>query len=153
QFQDMTPKEAPRKHGCLFYGCITVIVLTVLIGIMIFLGVRKLYNTMYEYTEDKPMAFPPLQMAVEDRKAVKKRLEDFIAAVKEGKETEPLVLDSDDCNALIQSGETNSLRDRIYVKIEGDEVKGQVSWPLEGIPGMKGRYANGEADLKVSLTD
>ncbi|HEV3163976.1 MAG TPA: hypothetical protein VGZ22_08075 [Isosphaeraceae bacterium] len=152
-FDETAPKEKRRGHGCLFYGCITLIVLLVVGGLAVFLGLRALYNKAYEFTEDKPMVFPKLQLSEEERAAVKKRFDDFKAAVKEGKPAEPLVLDSDDCNALIQSGEDNSLRDRVYVKIEGDEIKGQVSWPLDGIPGMKGRFANGEADFKVSLVN
>src|SRR5262249_48590528 len=49
-----------------------------------------------------------------------------------------------------------------YVTIEGDKVKSQVSIPLEnlsaalekvGIGFLRGRYLNGEAELKASLRD
>ena len=80
-------------------------------------------------------------------------MEAFRKAVEDGTATEPLVLTSDDLNALID--ENDELKGTIYVKIEGDELKGQVSFPLEKLPlpMVKGRYLNGEADLKASLFD
>ena len=73
-----------------------------------------------------------------------------------GTAIEPLVLTSDDLNALIE--ENPELKGRIYVKVEGDEVKGRVSFPLDKLNchcrwPFKGRYLNGEADLKASLFD
>ena len=51
--------------------------------------------------------------------------------------------------------QSEDLRDKVHVDVEGDKVKGQVSFPLEGIglPAFKGRYLNGKATLKVSLED
>ena len=47
------------------------------------------------------------------------------------------------------------MKGTIYVTIEGDEVKGKVSFPLDklNIGMVRGRYLNGEADLKASLKD
>jgi hypothetical protein len=64
-----------------------------------------------------------------------------------------LELTSDDINALID--DEPDLKGKIYVNVEGDKVKGQVSIPLEkvGLPMLRGRYLNGEADVKASLSD
>ena len=80
-------------------------------------------------------------MPAEKRQALKDRVEAFRKAVEAGTATEPLVLTSDDLNALIE--ENAELKGKVYVKIEGDEVKGQVSIPLErlaDLPMFKGRY-------------
>ena len=63
------------------------------------------------------------------------------------------MLTSDDLNALIE--ENPEFKGMVYVKVEGDEVKGQVSIPLDKLDfGMvRGRYLNGEADFKASLSD
>ena len=68
-------------------------------------------------------------MPAEKRQALKDRVEAFRKAVDAGTPTEPLVLTSDDLNALIE--ENPELKGTIYVKVEGDEVKGQVSFPLD----------------------
>ena len=68
-------------------------------------------------------------MPAEQRQVLKDRVEAFRKAVEAGTPTEPLVLTSDDLNALIE--ENPDLKGKIYVKIEGDEVKGQVSIPLD----------------------
>jgi hypothetical protein len=92
-------------------------------------------------------------MPEETRKTLRERVETFRKAVNEGTPTEALVLTSDDLNALLE--DQPELKGKIYVKVDGDEVKGQVSIPLDqiGLPMFKGRYLNGEADLKASLKD
>jgi hypothetical protein len=43
----------------------------------------------------------------------------------------------------------------VFVRVEGDKLKAQISMPLDKLKiGMlKGRYLNGEAELKASLRD
>ncbi|HKI17629.1 MAG TPA: hypothetical protein VKA15_07100, partial [Isosphaeraceae bacterium] len=103
-----------------------------------------------------PRELPKVEMPAEQRTSLKKRVEEFGKAVQEGKAVEPLVLTGDDLNALIEEEpEFAELKGKVYLKIEKDELKGQVSFPLEklGLAMLKGRYLNGEADLKASLSD
>ena len=164
QTPKFTPEQyeaPPHQRGCFFYGCIIAIVLTVLaaifVGILLFVGYRWLGRMAEEYTATAPEQLPVLEMSAENRQAVKDRVETFRKAVEVGTTVEPLVLTSDDLNALIE--ENPELKGRIYVKVEGDEVKGRVSFPLDKlnmpvVGGLvKGRYLNGEADLKASLRD
>ena len=97
--------------------------------------------------------FPRSRCRPSSVKTLKDRVEAFRKAVEAGTPIEPLVLTSDDLNALIE--DNPELKGMIYVKIEGDEVKGQVSIPLDKLNfGMvRGRYLNGEADFKASLFD
>ena len=100
-----------------------------------------------------PQALPKVEMPAEQVKALKERVEAFRKAVEAGTSNEPLVLTSDDLNALIE--DNPELKGVIYVKVEKDEVKGQISLPLDKLNfGMvRGRYLNGEADFKASLSD
>jgi hypothetical protein len=145
----------PRQRGCFFYGCIIASVLAVLmlilLGIAIYVGYRFLAQQIDQYTSTSPIELPKLEMPAEQRQAVKERFESFKKAVDDGTPIEPLVLTSDDLNALISENE--DLKGTIYVTVDGDEVKGKVSWPLDklGIGMVRGRYLNGEADLKASL--
>jgi hypothetical protein len=125
----------------------------VLIGVGAFLLYRFANRMVEEYTATAPRDLPKVEMPEENRKTLRERVETFRKAVNEGTSTDPLILTSDDLNALLE--DQPELKGKIYVKVEGDEVKGQVSIPLDqvGLPMFKGRYLNGEADLKASLKD
>ena len=95
-------------------------------------------------------------MPAEEREALKKRVEAFKHAARRGQPTPPLVLSSDDLNALIEDNPKADLKGKVYVTIEKDRLKGQVSLPLSQIPlfGLtQGRYLNGEAEFNVRLID
>ena len=65
---------------------------------------------------------------------LKQRFEAFQAAVREQRPTQPLTLTADDINALIASGpEQQALKGKFYVSLEGDQLKGEVSVPLQEV--------------------
>jgi len=87
--------------------------------------VRKMVNN---FTDNKPMELPTLQMSKAEIDQVKQRFETFQQEVREQRATKPLVLTADDINALIASGsEPQSLKGKLYVSLEGDQAKGQVA--------------------------
>jgi hypothetical protein len=148
---------APKQRGCFFYGCliagILAILMVILVGVIAFFGYRFLGQMIEQYTSTTPRQLPKVEMPEEERQNLKDRVETFRKAVEAGTPTDVLVLTSDDLNALIE--ENADLKGLIHVKIEGDEVKGQVSIPLDKLefPLVRGRYLNGEADLKASLSN
>jgi hypothetical protein len=160
-YQKFTPpayEEPPRQHGCFFYGCIIASILSLLlliaVGVMFFLFYRWAGRMVEEYTATAPRELPKVEMPAEQRKTVKERWDAFHAAVKEGKPSEPLVLNSDDMNVLIDEDE--ELKGKVYVSIDQDKLKGQISIPLEKLPILgltRGRYLNGEAELKASIVN
>ena len=75
-----------------------------------------------EYTANAPSSFRCSKCPLNSVKAVKDRWEAFRKAVEAGTASEPLVLTSDDLNALIE--QNPELKGKIYVKVEGDEIKG-----------------------------
>lgn len=147
--------EPRREHGCFFYGCITLIVLAVLgvvaIGVIGFLGYRYLMNQILPYTSTSPVPLPQVNVAPEKVEEIKNRWKRFGDDLKAGKPTEPLVLTSDDINALIQ--QDPNFRGHVYVTIENGKLKGQLSMPLDklNIPGLSGRYLNGTGEFKASM--
>lgn len=157
QAPKFSPEPVPRQHGCFFYGCIIASVLALLLAILLAVGFFLLYRfasrLVDEYTSTDRRVLPKVEMPAEERQALKARVEAFRKAVDEGSSTEPLVLTSDDLNALIE--ENPELQGMFYFKVEGDEVKAQVSLPLDKLRlGLvRGRYLNGEADVKASLSD
>jgi hypothetical protein len=154
-------QQPPKQHGCFFYGCIIASILLVLVLVLVGTGVyfalRVFNQVVEEYTDKAPREIPKLEMPADRRESLKKRVEEFRKAVEEGKAVEPLVLTGDDLNALIE--EEPDLKGRVHLRIEGNELKGQVSIPLESFSQvpflgvLKGRYLNGEADLKASFSE
>ncbi len=147
----------PRQRGCFFYGCVIASVLAVLLiialAVLAFLGMRLFSGLVDEWTSPVPAELPKVQVSEEERKSVRERVDAFKKALEAGTATDPLVLTSDDLNALIE--ENPDFRGKVFARVEGDKLKGQISIPLDKLKiGMlSGRYLNGEAELKASLSD
>jgi len=147
----------PRQRGCFFYGCVIASVLAVLmiiaLAVLAFIGMRFFSGLVEEWTSPVPAELPKIQVSEEERKSVWERVDAFRKALEEGTAVDPLVLTSDDLNALIE--ESPLFKGRVFARVEGDKLKAQISMPLDRVEiGMlKGRYLNGEAELKASLRD
>ena len=152
----MTDPVAKPRRGCVFYGCITGLVLLVLVlgGLMVGLHyVRKMVN---QYTDPKPMELPTVQMSQGEIDKLKQRYEAFEQAVREQRPANPLELSADDINALIASGpKQQALKGKFYVGLESNQLKGEVSVPLHevGLSIFKGRYLNGSATFNLSFSN
>ncbi len=149
----ITTTPAPKRRGCLFYGCLTAIVLLLLAGLMAFLAVRFVRNKLDAYTDTQPMKLPKVEMTDTEFQNLQERVKSFGVTLDQGKPGEPLMLNEREINALIARSENaKAFADKVYVSVNGNEVKGQVSIPLSGLGWLgNGRYLNGEAVFKVSL--
>jgi hypothetical protein len=152
---DQPPK--PRR-GCLFYGCITglVLLLVVAIGgvVAVHYAKKALTGLVNNYTDTQPMALPTVQMSAADLDKLKKRFAAFEDSVKAGRPTPPLELTADEINALIASGSgKDSMKGRLYLSFDGDRVKGELSLPLKDIGWkmVRDRYLNGSGTFNVAL--
>jgi len=156
------PPSARKKRGCFFYGCLTLVILAVLIGVTGFFAVRyalhKVTALIEQYTDPTPAALPQTELPAGDYEKLQARLAEFQEALDGRKEGLPLTLTAAELNALIANhASMKEFKDRLHVAIEGDQVKGQISLPLDriaSIPGLsrlKGRYLNGSTVLKASL--
>jgi len=147
----------PRQRGCFFYGCVIASVLAVLLiialAVLAFVSMRFFSGLVEEWTSPAPAELPRVQVSDEERKSVRERVDAFRKALEEGTAADPLVLTSDNLNALIE--ENPDFRGTVFARVEGDKLKAQISIPLDKLKiGMlKGRYLNGEAELKASLRD
>ena len=150
----MTEPLARPRRGCLFYGCIISVVLLLLVMGALLVGWHYVKKMVNHYTDTQPMELPTVQMPQADVNRLKARFKAFEAAVRDHRPAEPLTLSSDDINALIASiPENEVLKGKIYITLKGDQLKGQVSVPLQqvGLGMFKGRYLNGTATFAVSL--
>jgi hypothetical protein len=152
----VTDPAAKPRRGCFFYGCITGLVLLVIVLGALMVGLHYVRKMVNQFTDAQPMELPTVQMPQEEIDKLKQRFEAFQKAVREQRPTEPLILAADDINALIASGPKRpDLKGKLYVGLEGDQVKGEVSVPLReiGLGMFKGRYLNGSATFNLSFTN
>jgi hypothetical protein len=148
------PPPAPKRRGCLFYGCLGGLVILLAIAIGGLLTLRYAKKIVSDLTDQAAEPLPQVTVSPERLKEIRKKVDDFRDAVKAGKTVEPLSLDSEELNALIQSDpDLQSLKGKVYVSIEGNQLKGRVSVPLEQINAQffKGRYLNGTGTFNLSF--
>jgi hypothetical protein len=152
----MTDPAVKSRRGCFFYGCITCLVLLALILGALMVGLHYVRKIVNQFTDSQPMELPTVQMSQAEIDQVKQRFDAFEKAIQEQRPAEPLVLAADDINALIANGpQQQDLKGKLYVSLEGDQVKGEVSVPLRdiGLSVFKGRYLNGSATFSLFFTN
>jgi hypothetical protein len=152
----MTDQATKPRRGCFFYGCITGLVLLVLVLGALMVGLHYVRKMVNQFTDAQPMELPTVQMSQGEMDKLKQRFEAFQKAVREQRPTEPLVLAADDINALVANGpERQALKGKFHISLEGDQVKGEVSVPLRevGLSMFKGRYLNGSATFNLSFSN
>jgi hypothetical protein len=151
-----------NRPGCLFYGCLTLAILGLILGgalgIGLYYGVQKFNQTVAEYTAATPTDLPVVTMGDAEYRALEERFATFGADLREGQATAPLLLSADEVNALLNRSQAmEDWKGRVHVQMDGDELRGQVSLPLDPIaqgPILKrlaGRYLNGAARLSVGM--
>jgi hypothetical protein len=142
------------KRGCLFFGCLGGAACLVIILVAFLIGLYQLKRMLNFYTDAHPVPLPTVQISPAEFEQLRQRIETFQDAVRTGRPTEPLSLTADEINAYIQN-EPNlaKAKGKVYLTIEGNRLKSQVSLPLEelGLRLFRGRYLNGTGIFNVGL--
>ena len=147
-YVEQPPKKSP--WGCILGGCLGVILLIVLGSVATVVGGYWYYKSqLAKYTSDSPRELPVVEPSDEEVKAVEAKLETFKEKIENEEQPETLILTADDINAMISKDE--DLRGRVYVEIEDGQIKAEVSFPLDDLPGAKGRYFNGSVKIDARL--
>jgi len=151
--------QKPRK-GCLFYGCLTVAIISLaaLIGLGIggYVLYKKAGELVVQYTGAEPMELPPTRYTPVEEEQFRARLDAFAKGLAAGEPSVPLVLKGEDLNMLLASNpDLATFAKGVRLKVEGDEIHGIVSLKLGdlGAPFFRDRYLNGEASFQVELED
>lgn len=151
----MNPSPERKGRGCFFYGCLTLVIVILVGTVGTVLGVRHFVNkAVLQYTDAQPADLPKSDITPAEAAEVKTRFSTFQEGVKSGKATPSLVLSGRELNGLLASNpDLSKLKDKIYLSIDKDTLKGEVSIPLPeiGLGRYPGRYLNGSATLKASL--
>lgn len=163
--------EPPPKRkgmGCFGKGCLLIIVFLVLLVVAFVIGF---------YTGTKPKEIPQVQTTEDEQNAVRARWEEFDAGSQPetipvpaptpppaSEETPPpeaapspietppspnrIELTASDINALIARG--RHTRGRGFVSIDNNVARVQITYPLDKVPGFRGRYLNAELAVRPS---
>jgi hypothetical protein len=137
----------PRRRGCLFYGCLSGVILTVALLVAALIGIHILRKAFLDYTDTAPMAMPATGLTPAQAAEIQQRCHKFLDDLSAGKTVEPLALAGNEIDALLTSTNAaqNPLSEHARLSVEGDHLKGDVSFPI------RGRYLNGSGTFAVSL--
>ena len=163
---NIPPPQAPppgssqvpaKQRGCWFYGCLTLAILALLGGIAAWIAVRYAVRTasgwVEGYTSTNRIPIESVSISQGELKSLQDRVVSFSRTLDGQQGSRDLVLSADEINALIQNDpQYKDLRSKLHVMLEGDQIKGKLSMPLDDV-GFKDRYLNGLATIKVTLAD
>ncbi|MBT5926864.1 MAG: hypothetical protein HOH33_09610, partial [Verrucomicrobia bacterium] len=150
-----------KKKGCLFYGCLTAIILGLIlfvgVPLSIYYGVNVAIGKFVEsYTDVTPITLPIVEMADADLSVLTQRVEQFRDAIKNNETAPPLELTSKEMNALIfHDAQLQKLKGKAYLEFEDNALKGQVSIPLKdlNLDSDEPRFINGSSVFKIAVRD
>ena len=147
----------PKPMGCFAKGCLILtvfgVVLAIACGAGIYWGFQHhsaVVRGMYWLTKthaitNAPAPIPPHETSDARSQAAVEHWRDFETSVRAGQPAE-IELTADEINDLIASN--RDMRGKMFVSIEGDRVRLQVSMPLGEIAGRSGYYFNGDIAIQ-----
>jgi len=141
----------PKKRGCLFYGCLAVIIFSLAASLLAYVGYRYLRNQLARFLDTSPAPIETVELSPAERDGLQQRLAAFKEAMDGQKIPRELTLTARDLNALIAA--TPEWKGKLFAMIENGRIKGRISLPLAdfGPFKLKGKYLNGAATFKASL--
>ena len=152
----------PKKRGCLFYGCLSMVgvgLVIIVVGLLAYYLARQWgIKQLNAYTDASPTKFEYPNYPEGDRAKLEARLQDLATAIKQGQGSRELVLTADDINELISKSKDH--QGKVFVSIEDDRVKGRVSLPLNDVIPLhlrsrlrilQNRYLNADVSFRVAL--
>lgn len=145
----------PKPRGCLFYGCLALALaglLALALGVIGYFVARSTAKRwINDYTSTTPVLIEKVEYSAAQMDALNGRLLEFRKALDSGRESIELVLTADDLNALVSR--EPKLQGKLFVRIEDDKLKGEISMPLQDMGPLKlnGRYLNGVAVFRAAL--
>jgi hypothetical protein len=153
--------EAPPRRkglGCFARGCLILFVFAIVLAIACFAGVywgfqrhSAIVHGIYWLAKthslaEAPLPVPEFTASDEQIQAVRERWQDFEQRTRAGQPAE-IELSADDINSMIAA--SREARGKIFVSINGDQLRLQSSVPLGEFLGRPGYYFNG--DITVEL--
>jgi len=139
--------DEKKKMGCFAKGCLIVLIIGLIFGIVAGIGAYGVYSWAKSFTAEAPEEIQVLTPTQEQYELVHNRWQNVDA---KGAEFSP-----QDLNILIAGHpDWSALKGKVQVeKIEDGLVTVKVSVPLSQIPGFRSRYLNGHLVTSLSVQD
>ncbi len=159
----MSEKKKRSKLGCLAMGCLSVVVAVIAGALMLYFGAKYALNyALNEFTDDRPTAFEESALSLEESVTLKSKFDNFRKRADVNLPSEPLELGTDEINHLIETDPTfSTLKDKVRLKIVKNEVRGNISIPIDIVrqiypdfpqmDALSGRYLNAEVTVNLWL--
>lgn len=153
--------EAPprrKKLGCFARGCLTLLIFAIVLAIAGFAGMywglhrhSALFYGSYWLAKTRSIAEAPApvpEFSGSDQQIQRAQdlWQDFEQKTRAGQPAE-IELSADDINALIAT--TEGFRGKLFVSIDGDQLRLETSVPIGGFLGRRGYYFNGEVVIEL----
>jgi hypothetical protein len=144
-----------RSGRCLVILAVCAAIFVVVVGVIAFFTWRWVRAQVDLYTATAPVALPKATISDAEYKTLEQRVQEFKDALDKGTASAPLILDERDLNAYLERAYPKEIGDKVYLHLDGSQVKGQVSYPLDEFKSslVKGRYLNANVTLSVSMQD
>ena len=153
--------EAPPRRkglGCFARGCLTVSIFAVVLAIAGFAGLywglhrnSALFYGSYWLAKTRSLAtaptiVPEFNASDQQIQLAQERWQDFEQRTRAAQAAE-IELSADDINALIAN--SDGVRGKVFVSIDGNLLRLQVSVPLGEFLGRPGYYLNGDVIIEL----
>jgi cytoskeletal protein RodZ len=97
-----TPEKTKSGRGCFLYGCLSLVVLFILVVALGIWGIRHYIGSAIEqFTEATPQQFEPAALPEAESQALQERLQNFARDLQQTNQAAQLALDSRELNAVI----------------------------------------------------
>lgn len=152
--------EAPPRRkglGCFARGCLTLSIFAIVLAIAGFAGLywglhrnSALFYGSYWLAKTRSLAqaptpVPEFNASGQQIQLVQERWQDFEQKARGGQAAE-IELSADDINALIATSE--DARGKVFVSIDGNQLRLQASVPIGEFLGRPGYYFNGDVIIE-----
>jgi hypothetical protein len=152
----MTDPRPTQRRGCLFWGVVSVALLAAVVLLGAYLGLRYAKRLVSQLTDTQPMQLPSVHLSDAQMFQLHDRVNSFSDDIRDGENLAPLILSSDEVNALIETDPgLSSLKDHVHVEFGTNQLKGQISFLAQdlGLDALHGRYVNANGVFNVGLTN
>src|SRR6478736_318768 len=153
--------EAPPRRkglGCFARGCLTLSIFAIVLAIAGFAGLywglhrnSALFYGSYWLAKTRSLAeapkpVPGFNASDQQIQVVQERWQAFEQKTRAGQAAE-IELSADDINALIATSE--EARGKVFVSVDGNQIRLQASVPIGGLFGRPGYYFNGDVVIEL----
>ena len=154
--------EAPPRRkglGCFARGCLILLVFAIVLAIACFAGMywglhrhSALFYGSYWLAKTRsiaeaPAPVPAFSASDQQIQRVQERWQDFEQKTRAGQPAE-IELSADDINALIAT--SDDVRGKVFVSIDGNQLRLEASLPIGGVLGKPGYYFNGDVIIELN---